>query len=231
VPGPVHLVLSIPPEGVAEDEYSSWYDTHVAEILETPGFVAARRYWLAAAVPGRPPVEYRHLVVYVMDRPSEEPLADLGRRGRAGEMTMPDWFGEIRFASFDGRPLEDEELELPDHAYLVFSHAPRRFTTEEYYGWYYAHARENLTSDGFDEVWRYALTLDIADRESPSTAIHAAFYKVEGVLSELREALKRSFEAGRVDIPDWMPEGGFHSYDCVAAAALSRSVAGASSGH
>ena len=48
---------------------------------------------------------------------------------------------------------------------------------------------------------------------------------------ELREALKRSFEAGRVDIPDWMPEGEFHSYDCVAAAALSRSVAGASSGH
>ena len=158
MPDPVHLVLSIPPEGVTEDEYSSWYDTHVAEILETPGFVSARRYWLASAVPGRPPVEYRHLVVYVMDRPSEEPLADLGRRGRAGEMTMPDWFGEIRFASFDGRPLEDEELELPDHAYLVFSHAPRRFTTEEYYGWYYAHARENLTSDGLDTVWRYGLT-------------------------------------------------------------------------
>ena len=273
MPHPVHLVLSIPPEGVAEDEYSSWYDTHVAEILETPGFVAARRYWLAPAVPGRPPVEYRHLVVYVMDRPSEAPLDDLGRRGRAGEMTMPDWFGEIRFASFDGRPLEDEELDLPDHAYLVFSHAPRRFTTEEYYGWYYAHARENLTSDGLDTVWRYGLTpvpvvrrasrrltcvelgagtttrlsafrqhgapsrrsSPLLARHAPSIhdphrdapfdpdrlgkATHAAFYKVDRELPALRRALQESIDARRVDIPDWLPEGDFVSFDCLSATA------------
>ena len=220
MPHPVHLVLSIPPEGVTEDEYSSWYDTHVAEILETPGFVAARRYWLASAVPGRPPVEYRHLVVYVMDRPSEEPLADLGRRGRAGEMTMPDWFGEIRFASFDGRPLEDEELELPDHAYLVFSHAPRRFTTEEYYGWYYAHARENLTSDGLDSVWRYGLTPVTVDRGRLGKATHAAVYEVHRELPALRSALQESIDARRVDIPDWLPEGDFVSFDCLSAAQM-----------
>ena len=147
MPHPVHIVFSLPPASVGEEEYSSWYERHVAEILETPGFIAARRYWLGPASPDRPPVEFRHAVVYVMDRPSEEPLAELGRRQDAGELTIPDWFGEIRFASFDGRPLEDEELDPPDHGYLVLSHAPRRFTTEAYYGWYYAHARENLTSD------------------------------------------------------------------------------------
>jgi hypothetical protein len=224
MPRAVHFVFSIPPASVADDEYSSWYDTHVAEILETPGFVAARRYWLGLASPDRPPVEYRHAVVYVLDRPSQEPLADLGRRSRAGEMTIPDWFGEIRFASFDGRPLEDEELDPPDHGYLVLSHAPGRFTTDEYYGWYYAHARENLTSDGFDAVWRYGLTPVAADPNPVGKATHAAFYECHGELPVLRSALVDSAEARRVDIPDWMPEGDFVSWDCLAAAPVRSAV-------
>jgi hypothetical protein len=218
MPHAVHFVFSVPPAGVAEDEYSNWYDTHVAEILETPGFVAARRYWLHPAAPDRPPVEYRHLAVYVMDRPSEAPLADLGRRADA--MTLPDWFGEIRFASFDGRPLEDEELAPPDHGYLVLSHAPRRFTTEAYFGWYYAHARENLTSDGFDAVWRYGLTPATVDPDRVGRATHAAFYECHGELPALCRAPVESAQARRVDIPDWMPEGDFVSWDCLAAAPL-----------
>ncbi|HEY2653974.1 MAG TPA: hypothetical protein VGI50_18775 [Solirubrobacteraceae bacterium] len=227
----VYFVFTLPPAELSDDEFSAWYDTHVSEVLEIPGFRAARRYWLAQAALNRPSIVFRHLGAYVLDGASAEPVAELGRRFAGGEMTTAPWFEDVRVEAFVGRALEDPEIDLSDHAYVVLSHAPRRFTTEEYHGWYYAHARENLTSDGFDEVWRYALTLDIPDRESPSTATHAAFYKVEGELPELREALKRSFEAGRVDIPEWMPEGEFHSYDCVAAAALSRSVAGASSGH
>jgi hypothetical protein len=219
MPHAVYLVLSVPPASVTEGEYSGWYDGHVAEILETPGFVAARRYWLASAVPDRPPVEYRHAVVYVIDRPSTEPLADLGRRMDAGELTIPDWFGDIRVASFDGRPLEEEELELPDHAYLVFSHAPRRFTTEEYYGWYYAHARENLTSDGLDTVWRYGLTPVSVDPNRLGRATHAAFYQVHRELPALRSALQESIDARRVDIPGWLPEGDFVSFDCLSAGA------------
>jgi hypothetical protein len=219
VPNPVHFVFSVPPASVADDEYSSWYDTHVAEILATQGFDSARRYWLRPSSPDRPPVEFRHVAVYVMDRPSEEPLAELGRRAGAGNMTMPDWFGEIRFASFDGRALEDDELDPPDHGYLVLSHAPRRFTTEEYYGWYYAHARENLTSEGFDAVWRYALTPVTVDPEALGSATHAAFYEVHGELPALRSALVDSAQARRVDIPDWMTEGEFVSWECLSAAA------------
>lgn len=227
----MYFVFTLPPAEVSDEEFSAWYDTHIAEVLEIPGFLAARRYWLAQAAPNRPSIVFRHLGAYVLGGASAEPVAELGRRLGAGEMTTAPWFEDVRVEAFVGRALEDPDIDLSDHAYVVLSHAPRRFTTEEYYGWYYAHARENLTSDGFDEVWRYALKLDIADRESPSTATHAAFYKVEGELPSLREALKRSFEAGRVDIPDWMPEGEFHSYDCLAAAALSRSPSFASSGH
>ncbi len=136
-------------------------------------------------------------------------------------MTIPDWFGEIRFASFDGRPLEDEELAAPDHGYLVLSHAPRRFTTEEYYGWYYAHARENLTSDGFDTVWRYGLTPATVD---PDRARQGHARRVlRGATASCPRCAARSSEsaqARRVDIPDWMPEGDFVSWDCLSAAAV-----------
>jgi hypothetical protein len=218
MPGNVHFVFSVPPSGVSDEDYWAWYDVHVSEVLEIPGFLAARRYRLGPAAPNRPPIVYRHLVVYVLDRPSDTPFAELGRRIAAGAVTLEDWFADIRFQSYVGRPLEDGETELPDHAYLVLSHAPRRFTTEEYYGWYYAHARENLTSAGFEAVWRFALAPALIDPASPSTATHAAFYEVEGELPSLRAALEESFRAGRVDIPNWMPEGDFVSYDCLSAA-------------
>jgi len=231
MPNDTYFVFTLPPADVSDEQFSAWYDTHVAEVLEIPGFLAARRYWLAQAAPNRPPIVFRHLGAYVLDDSAAQPIAELGRRLEEGEMTIEPWFPEVRVEAFMGRALEDPEIELSDHAYLVLSHAPSRFNTEEYYGWYYAHARENLTSDGFDAVWRYALAPDVVDRESPSSATHAAFYKVQGELPELREALRRSFEAGRVDIPDWMSEGEFVSYDCLAAAALTRSPSVASSGH
>jgi hypothetical protein len=229
MPRAVHLVLSIPPAGVGDDEYSEFYETHVGEILETAGFVAARRYWLAPAVAGRPPVEYRHASVYELDRPSAGPLAELGRRGDAGQLTLPSWFAGIRFASFDGRPLEEEELELPDHGYMTLSHAPGRFTTDEYHGWYYAHARENLTSEGLHAIRRFALqpvTLDPQAQVKVALATHLAFYSVTGELAALRSALDESARAGRVDVPGWMRECDFTSFDCHAPSPLRSSSTG-----
>jgi hypothetical protein len=217
MPNPVHIVLTAPPSSVGDEEYSAWYDQHVVEVLEIPGFVAARRYWLDPASPDRPPVEYRYAAFYLCDGTPEEPVAELVRRLGSAQMTLPEWFGDVQVATFDGRPLEDAELEPPDHGYLVLSHAPRRFTTEEYFGWYYAHARENLTSEGFDTVWRYALTPGTPDPGAFGDATHAAFYEVHGELPALRSALADSAQARRVDIPDWMPEGGFVSWDCLAA--------------
>jgi hypothetical protein len=99
----------------------------------------------------------------------------------------------------------------------VLSHAPGRFTTEEFHGWYYAHARENLTSDGFETVWRYALSPVQTEGDIAGRATHGAFYECHGALADLRAALKVSADANRVDIPAWMPEGEFFSYHCRAA--------------
>ncbi len=223
MPRGIHVVYSVPPAGVSDEEWSAFYETHIDEILETPGFVEARRYRLEPAVPNRPPVEYRHAAVYVLDRPSAGPLAELGRRRQAGERNIPDWFGEIRFASFDGRPLEDDELELPEHGYMTLSHAPRRFTTDEYHGWYYAHARENLTSEGLREVRRFALTPVGVDEQAQvkmAQATHLAFYSVTTDLATLRDALDASARAHRVDVPYWLRECDFTSFDCLAEAPL-----------
>lgn len=215
MPRYVHVVLSLPPASVDEQTYGDWYERRVSAILETPGVVAARRYWLGPASPERPGVEFRHLALYLLEEPGA-PLAELDPRLEAGER-VPDWFGDIRFAAYGGEPLEDDELRFPDHAYLVFSHAPRRFTDEEFYGWYYAHARENLTSEGFETVWRYALVPALEDPDGPRGSTHGAFYEVHGDLPALREALADTIRARRVDIPDWMAEGEFVSFDCLAA--------------
>jgi hypothetical protein len=217
MPDHVHLVFSLPPEQVSREDYDAFYERHVAEIVAGEGFTAARRYWLDPASPARPNVEFRHLAIYRTEGPPEWALATLAERQAAGEITLPDWFGGIRFLSYDGRPLEDAELAYPDEGYVVLSHAPKRFNSDEFNGWYYAHARENLTSDGFETVWRYALEPVLTEDDIAGRARHGAFYECHGPLADLRAALKVSAEAGRVDIPAWMPEGEFFSYHCHAA--------------
>jgi hypothetical protein len=212
MPDHVHFVFSLPPEQVSRAEYDAFYDRHLEEIVAGDGFTAARRYWLSPASPERPNVEFAHVAIYRTDGPPAAALTTLAERQAAGEITLPDWFEGVRFLTYDGRPLEDEELDPPDHAYLVLSHAPRRFTTEEFYGWYYAHARENLTSEGFEAVWRYALTPVQTEDDIAGRARHGAFYDCRGALEDLRAALRVSAAAGRVDIPAWMGEGEFFSY-------------------
>lgn len=217
MPDHVHFVFSLPPEQVSEEAYDAFYEDHIAEILAGDGFTGVRRYWLEPASPERPNVEFRHLAIYRTDGPPAGALATLAERQVAGEITIPDWFEGIRFLAYDGRPLEDDELGYPDEGYVVLSHAPKRFTTDEFYGWYYAHARENLTSDGFETVWRYALTPVLTEDDIAGRATHGAFYECHGALADLRAALKASAAADRVDIPAWMPEGEFFSYHCRAA--------------
>jgi hypothetical protein len=218
MPDHVHLVLSLPPEQVSEAAYDAFYEDHIAEIMAGDGFTGVRRYWLEpASSTARPDVELRHLAIYRTAGPPAAALQTLAARQTAGEITIPEWFDAVRFLTYDGRPLEDDELRFTDEGYLVLSHAPKRFTDDEYNGWYYAHARENLTSDGFDALWRYALTPGLADDDITGRARHGAFYECHGPVADLHAALKASAEARRVDIPAWMPEGEFFSYHCRAA--------------
>src|SRR3982074_668206 len=140
----LHFVFSVPPGGVSEADFSSWYELHVREILEVPAFVGARRYWLSPIVSEHPPTMYRHLSLYEIDGDSRAPLGELDRRKQAGQMTPENWFGEIRFASFDGLALEDDQVRLTDRAYLVFSKPPAEIGFDAYSDWYGVHMRENL---------------------------------------------------------------------------------------
>ena len=212
----VHFVFSTPPREIGFEEYSDWYAGHVADILAGPGFPAARRYRVDGARGERPPTMYRHLSLYHVDGDGTQALAELERRVQTGEVPLPDWFGDIRFASFDGLALEDDDAQLPDHAYLVFSKPPAGMAFEDFSDWYAVHMRENLTADGFDAAWRFALKPATVDPDAPCEAVHGAWYAVHGELPELRAALKEAADAGRVDFPDWFGDIQFASVDCVA---------------
>jgi hypothetical protein len=212
----VHFVFSSPPAEIPFDEFSRWYEGHVEDILAGRGFPAARRYRLQGVVSDRPPTMYDHLSLYHVEGDGSQALTELDRRVQTREVPLPDWFGEIRFASFHGFALEDDDARLPDHAYLVFSKPPPDMTFEDFSDWYAVHMRENLTADGFDAAWRFALKPATVDPEAPCEAVHAAWYAVHGELPELRAALEEAAEAGRVDFPDWFGDIEFASVDCVA---------------
>jgi hypothetical protein len=212
----VHFVFSNPPPGVSDLKFSRWYERHVSEIVETPGFAGARRYWLSPIVGDRSPTMYRHLSLYELDGDSEAPLRELDRRMRAGQLTLEDWFGDIRFASFDGSPLEADPVRLSEHLYLVFSTPPPEVDFDAYSEWYAVHLRENLTAEGFDAGWRFRLAPVNVDPPAPCAAVHGAIYEVSAELPALRRALDDARDAGRVHFPDWFGRIEFASLDCLA---------------
>ena len=213
----VHLVFSLPPAGVSEDVFTRWYETTVEEILAVPGFASARRYWLKAAVGDRSPTMFRHLAVYQLKDDVAGPLAEVRRRRRSGEMHVEPGFDEIHFSSIHGTPLEEPDIVLPDHAYLVFSRPPDQISAKDYSDWYAVHMRENLTADGFTTTWRFSLEPDTVDPQAPSSAVHAALYAVDRDLAALRASLAEARDAGHVSFPDWFGEIEFAPMDCTAA--------------
>ena len=207
MPENIYLVFSKPPEWLAADEFDSWYEAHVGEILAVEGYSAARRFALHAAVGSTSPTMYSHLALYGITGDPAETTAGLDRVIKAGSIVLPDWFGEARFASFVGHALEGPiDFATLDHVYLVFSKQPAQIGLEDYIDWYATHMRENLTADGFDAAWRFRLEPDLVDPLAPCDAVHAALYEVHGDLPQLRVALKEAADAGRVGFPEWFGE-------------------------
>ena len=213
----IQLVFSRPPEGLDPGEYDRWYEGHVGDILAVEGYEAVRRFALHAANGEAVPTMYSHLALYVIGGEPADTLARLQRAVRDGTVALPDWFDDVRFASFVGHGLEGPiDLESLDHTYVVFSTPPARIPHPDYFEWYATHMRENLTADGFEVAWRYRLEPEAVDPLAPSDAIHAALYQVHGELPQLRAALKEAADAGRVGFPDWFWEITFGSVDALA---------------
>ena len=79
------LVFTDPVEG-KEDEYNAWYnDVHLAEVIESPGFVRAQRFEVADMMPGV--TDHKYVAVYEMD--SDEPESQIKAMMKR-EMQMTD---------------------------------------------------------------------------------------------------------------------------------------------
>ena len=107
------FVLSRPPEGIGDEQYTEWYDIHHREVLELPGFASAQRFPLVRyrgggggdATPG-----FRFLVRYHIDGAVEDALAALRAAVDGGHMTFPDWYDGVQSAGFVG----GEPVDFPD---------------------------------------------------------------------------------------------------------------------
>jgi hypothetical protein len=107
----LYLVFSDPSDDVSEEEFMAWYDRHIPEILETEGFVSAQRYRVRPiAYDGPSPPSQRYLVLWETTKDINELRAELSRRAKAGEFTLPEWFTHTRYLTWTCEPM-GERLE------------------------------------------------------------------------------------------------------------------------
>ena len=120
----VHLVFSDPPAGVSDDEFNTWYDGHVHEILTVPGFESVRRYAIVPVVGADGSGGFRFLAVYQLSCEPTQAIAALEshglgsadsytelkntevgatevEQGAGGPLPLPDWFAGVRFGSWN----------------------------------------------------------------------------------------------------------------------------------
>jgi hypothetical protein len=105
-PADLYLVFSLPAERVSDAEFDAWYDRHVPEILQTPGFLSARRYRLRPVVFGsEEEAAFRHLVLYETEGDIDALRAALDARVASGEIVLPEWFAETRYLTWSCTPV------------------------------------------------------------------------------------------------------------------------------
>ncbi len=101
----LYLVFSRPPERVSDDEYQAWYEKHARENIRSPGFLSAHRFAVTPSRGEHAPLS--HLALYEYEGDARTWREDLDRRIEAGEIDLPEWFGEIQFQSWDCSALSD----------------------------------------------------------------------------------------------------------------------------
>jgi hypothetical protein len=107
MPDHEYIVLSKPPEGVSAEEFNEWYDRHMVEILELPGFVSAQRSSLTLRGHRGDAFDYEYIVRYGIDGDLDATLAGLREAVAAGRLYFPDWFPSIRTSGFAVAPITE----------------------------------------------------------------------------------------------------------------------------
>jgi len=162
---PVYIVFSRRPATVAAEEYSRWYETHVAEMLTVNGFAAAASYELVPALdePAEPD-RFTSAAVYQLKGSVPEAMAALTAELASGRMSLPGWFREVRFSSWNAVPLGAAARRGDDRVrgslQLVFSDAgsgQHPVSDESFDRWYEQHLGEILSIPGFASAQRYRL--------------------------------------------------------------------------
>ncbi len=111
----IQIVFSRKPDGIADDDWNTWYDAHLHEILAIPGFVSARRYAIDQDVGAGAGPEWTHMAIYEveggfeelaqnmirMSLGSAEAYIELKRTDTSGP-PLPPWWDDVRFASWNG---------------------------------------------------------------------------------------------------------------------------------
>jgi len=113
MPDHEYIVLSKPAEGVTAEQFNDWYDRHMREILELPGWVSAQRSALTLRGHRGEAFDYEYLVRYGIDGDIDEALAALRAAVDGGRLYFPDWFPAIRTAGFQVAPITDAVLAVP----------------------------------------------------------------------------------------------------------------------
>ena len=213
------LVFSTPPAGVSPAEFSNWYDVHVRELAAVDGFAGARRYQMATIKGDWVPSGEHHLAVYETDGSPADALRAVGERATSGQLTLPDWFPQVNFATFACYLHGDHAgPRLADHLYLVFSAPPAGLDNDEFVNWYQEHADENTQVPGFVANWRFRLEPQLPAGSANAPATHLAIYEVERDLATLRANLGAAAEVNKAGWPAWFNPEPWTSLDANAVA-------------
>ena len=116
----LQLVFSDPGDDVSDEEFDSWYEAHLVEILAIPGFRAAQRYRLTPqVVDDEAPMPQRRLAMYEVDKTPEELAAEMARMSLIDPDSyerlkqdpdddgppLPAWWRQVRFAAWNLIPI------------------------------------------------------------------------------------------------------------------------------
>jgi hypothetical protein len=116
----ISIVFSQTPSGVPEPDYQAWYDAHLGELLEIPGFETAELFCIVPEVldAESPAPPYSHVALFRFAGDPAELTAGkkeaglstkesyIARKEACGESpALPDWWGGVRFASWIGVPV------------------------------------------------------------------------------------------------------------------------------
>ena len=75
----IQIVYSRCPDGVSAEDWNTWYDAHLHEILAIPGFVSAQRFAIDQLVGAGEGPGWTHIALYEVEGGFEQLAAEMIR--------------------------------------------------------------------------------------------------------------------------------------------------------